>query len=89
MRQARTVRFTERDDPLDTVLSVSLMTRASSLQLRRGGVTAPALTCSAVRYATRAMCSWTVSCTLRRLGLLAVECSLRSVSSPDLSATPR
>lgn len=35
MRQARNVRFRERDEPLDTVPSVILMIRPSNLQLRR------------------------------------------------------
>jgi len=38
IRHARTVKFTERDEPLDTVLNVSLMSPASSFQLCRGGV---------------------------------------------------
>ena len=75
MRQARTVKFMERDDPLDTVLSVSLMTRASTLQLRRGGATAPPITGSAVTYAMRAMRGWTVSgaCAVSVASLLNVR----------------
>ncbi len=75
MRHARTVKFRERDDPLDTVLSVSLMTRASTLQLLRGGVTAPPITRSAVTYAMRAMRRWTVSgaCTVSVASLLNVR----------------
>jgi len=54
MRQVRTVKFTDRDEPLDTVLSVSLMIRASNRQLRRGAMPR-SVTRSSARYATRAM----------------------------------
>lgn len=61
IRQARTVKFTERDEPLDTVLSVTFMTRASSFQLRRGGAATRSVAGSEAAYATRAMRSWTLA----------------------------
>jgi len=55
IRQARTVKFTERDEPLDTALSVTFMNPALIFQLRRGGVAARSVPRSEAAYATRAM----------------------------------